>query len=176
MVDLRDVLTIDTTICTLRYYIVSNTVQRFCSERYHLANLECQACQMIKQEVRLFQCNNSKLQRQYSEGDLEDMILPLYNILSVGLSVVKKIVHYWWNTSGKIALMEQIQHLRRNSGKVLRVDHTYNFVNPLAGYSFKQKKSVTRSFFGSLFGPLSGITFDHSQQTRSSSVPQNCSK
>lgn len=73
--------------------------------------------------------------------------------MSIGLKTVEKIIHYWWETCGKNLVQnlsqtgyqfvqEEIEKLRETTGEILRMDHTYDFVKPLAGYDSKTKRNV----------------------------------
>jgi hypothetical protein len=56
--------------------------------------------------------------------------------------MVKKTFTHYWRNVGRKAYLDQLMMLRQNTGEVLRVDFTYNFVNCLCSYDDVNKEMV----------------------------------
>lgn len=45
-----------------------------------------------------------QLRSSYSEEELERGVLPIHNVLNIGISVVENTIHYWWENFGSVDL------------------------------------------------------------------------
>ena len=48
---------------------------------------------------------------------------------------VQTIVEHWWKVEGNLMLTAQLEELRRSTGYVLRMDHTYKAVSSIGIYT-----------------------------------------
>lgn len=74
-------------------------------------------------------------------GTLEDLenefilsnstIEVLKNFLNLSDDMINTIVHHWWYSEGSQQLKELIQEIIKNTGVILRCDHTYGVVKSL---------------------------------------------
>ena len=55
----------------------------------------------------------------------------LKNFLNLSDNMINTIVHYWWYSEGSQQLKELIQEIIKNTGVILKCDHTYGVVKSL---------------------------------------------
>lgn len=79
--------------------------------------------------------------------DSKQLLLQIDKLSTFSEKLIKEIIFYWYDKEGKKLFEDNLLLNRKNSGEILRIDHTYSAVSSLSTYH----KGVLLSMKASLF-------------------------
>ena len=61
----------------------------------------------------------------------QDKLKIIQDLMNISEEFIQTVVQYWWFSDGNKLLKKQINKLRKNTGIILKCDHTYYIVSSL---------------------------------------------